>query len=322
MMRRMLAVITVAGLVWTGAVPARGADDPVAVSDMWPREFKLPNAKLLVYQPQVNSWTGNLLDFRAVVSLTPAGGTETFGVIWATARTQVDRIARMVTLENIALTRGYFPMLADTGAAYVGGLQTQLATFSSRIIALDLLEASLAASSTTKPDGVPVNNTPPTILVSYAPALLVAIDGAPVLRPVPNTQFERVINTQALILRRQGISTYYLHLYDGWLSAATLDQPWQPAAMVPAGIDQVAQTLAKNGQVDLIDGGNAQPKPSLASGVPGIYVSQTPTELLVFKGQPVFSSVNGTNLSWASNTASDVLLDNATGAYYILLSGR
>jgi len=91
---------------------------------------------------------------------------------------------------------------------------------------------------------------------------------------------------------------------------------------LPPGIDQVGQALGKSGQVDLIDGGDVQPKPTLTKGVPAIYVSQTPAELLVFKGQPAFAPIAGTSLTWASNTANDVFFDTATHTYYILLSGR
>lgn len=310
-------------LVWVCSAWAQGAKGAAPVSDVWPREFPLANATLLVYQPQINSWQGNLLDFRAAVGAKPAGSDqETFGVIWATARTQVDRVARMVTLEDLTLTKSNFPTLADNGAAYLRGLQTQVTTVAKRIVALDRLEASLAAAESARPAGLPVNTTPPAILVNYAPALLISIDGAPVLRPVPSSRFERVINTHALILREVGSTTFYLHVYDGWLYAGTLQGPWYQPMILPPGIDPVAQTLAKSGQVDLIDGGSAQPKPSLANGVPTIYVSQVPTELLVFKGQPVFTSIPGTSLTWASNTANDVLFDTATNSYYLLLSGR
>jgi len=324
--RRILVGVALAlagALAWAGAAPAQGAGGAVAVSDVWPREFKLSNATLLVYQPQINSWNENQLDFRAVVAAKRTGSDqETFGVIWATARTQVDRVTRMVVLEDVTLTKSNFPTLPDNGAALLREFQAQLASTAKRVIALDRLEASLAASATVKPAGIPVNNTPPTILVSYAPALLIPIDGAPVLRPVPGTAFERVINTHALILRPLGSSTFYLHVYDGWLYAGTLEQPWFQPMVLPAGIDQVAQTLAKSGVVDLIDGGKVQPKASLANGVPTIHVSQTPTELLMFKGQPAFVPITGTTLQWASNTANDVLLDTASKEYYVLLSGR
>ena len=172
-----------------------------------------------------SSWQGNQLAFRAAVAAKAQGAnTETFGVIWGSARTEVDRVARQVTLEDLHLTRSNFPTLPDNGAAYLSELQ-QPFQGAARTIALDRLEASLAASGTAPPSGVPVQNDPPQILVSNSPALLVPIDGRPVLRSVPNTQFERVINTRVLILRAQGSGTYYLHVYDGWLSASTVEGP-------------------------------------------------------------------------------------------------
>lgn len=61
--------------------------------------------------------------------------------------------------------------------------------------------------------------------------------------------------------------------------------------IIPLGADKVAGNLAKGGVVDLIDGGNMKPKPSLAQGVPTICVSHTPMELLVFNGQRNFALI-------------------------------
>jgi hypothetical protein len=78
-----------------------------APGDPWPRQFKLNNANVLVYQPQVDSWENNILSFRAVVSITPNGSKqEILGVIWATARTQVNRVSRIVVLEDIKESAG------------------------------------------------------------------------------------------------------------------------------------------------------------------------------------------------------------------------
>jgi hypothetical protein len=310
-----------AALAWSGAAQAQGAGT-AAPTDPWPRPITLGTATGLVYQPQVNSWQDNMLDFRAAVAVKPTGAVEeTFGVVTGSAWTQVDRVTHKVTLEFVTLTKVLFPTLPNDGAAYTQALEAQLRIVL-RTIALDRLETSLAASGTVKPAGIPVNNTPPRILVSYTPALLVPIDGAPVLRPVSGTQFERVINTQALILQPQGSTTFYLHVYNGWLYAGTLQGPWFQPFVLPPKIDQVAQTLARAGLVDLIDGGKTKPNPSLAKGVPTIYVSETPTELIVFKGQPAFTAIPGTTLTWASNTANDVVFDTATKEYYVLLSGR
>ena len=95
-----------------------------APADPWPRQFKLNNAAVLVYQPQVDSWENNILSFRAVVSITPNGTKqEILGVIWATARTQVNRVSRIVVLEDIKLTKSNFPTLTDHGASYMRSLE-------------------------------------------------------------------------------------------------------------------------------------------------------------------------------------------------------
>ena len=195
-----------------------------------------------------------------------------------------------------------------------------------KTISLDRLNASLALAGI-KPPTVAVQNNPPQVLVSYSPAILVPIDGAPVMKPAPNSsRFQRVINTRALILQGGFGNNYYIHVYDGWLSASSLAGPWSQVFMGPLeqnDANAIAQQLSKDGTVDLLDGGpKANPKPTLASGVPTIYTTQAPTELIVFKGQPDFVPIVGTQLLWASNTTSDVLINTANNDYYALLAGR
>jgi len=306
-----------------GAVPgAQNPPPPGPNPDPWPRQLQLQSGTVTVYQPQVESWQGNQLAFRSAVGSKPiAGGDEIFGVIWGTARTQVDRIQRTVVLEDFQLTRSRFPTLPDNGAALLAQLQGQL-PLATRTISLDRLSASLAAAGALAPGKLVVRNQPPVIFVSYSPALLVPIDGAPIWRPIPNTAFERVLNTRAAILRSLGGSNVYLHVYDGWMTAPSVNGPWTLATVEPQGIGLVAADLAQKGQIALMDGGNVQPKPTLANGAPAIFVSQTPAELLVFKGQPNFQPVGNTPLLWATNTTADVLVDTSDSGYYALLAGR
>ena len=281
---------------------------------------------MLVYQPQVNKWEGNQIDFRAAVAIKPTGAKdETFGVIFATARTQVDKVARTVVFENLKITKSDFPTLPDRGAAYGAELQKRFAS-DLKTISLDRLQASLALAGI-KPPTVAVQNNPPQVLVSYSPAILVPIDGAPVMKPAPNSsRFQRVINTRALILQGGFGNNFYIHVYDGWLSASSIAGPWSQVFMGPLeqnDANAIAQQLSKAGTVDLLDGGpKANPKPTLANGVPTIYTTQAPTELIVFKGQPDFVPIVGTQLLWASNTTSDVLINTTNNDYYALLAGR
>ena len=158
-MRRLASSLTIVAVL-AGAAHAQGTGRPPVPADPWPREVKLADATLLLYQPQVNSWAGNILDFRAAVAVTPTGSKqETFGVVWGTARTHVDRVSRIVTLEDLKLSRSNFPTLPDHGAAYLAALPARLGR-AQRTIALDRLQASLAASGTVKPAGHPGQRHP------------------------------------------------------------------------------------------------------------------------------------------------------------------
>jgi hypothetical protein len=301
------------------AQPSTGAPQ----ADPWPREITVNGAPALLYQPQVESWTDNQLAFRMAMGLKTAGGTaETYGVVWGTARTHVDKGNRLVTLDHLSVSQIRFPTLADNGSSYLPALRQALPG-ALATIALSRLEASLAASGTAQLAGLEVNNAPPAIIVSYGPAILVPIEGQPVWRAITDSRFERVINTQAMLARKRDDGTVYLHVYDGWMSAGSLSGPWTQAFFPPVGLDDVAQRLAKEGRVDLLNGGpNANPKPALSAGAPAIYVTQAPTELLIFKGTPNFQPIIGTNLLWATNTEADVIVDLNNNATYFLAAGR
>jgi hypothetical protein len=333
---RLLKLIAASSVALTALITfatypaAQTAGAPAAASALpafqWPRDVSISNAALLVYQPQVNSWVDNKIDLRAAMAIKPTGATEeTFGVVFVTARTQVDKVSRMVVFENMQITKLDFPTLPDHGAMYRAELQARL-TSDVRTISLDRLQASLAAAGI-KPPTVAVNNAPPQVIVSYSPAILVPIDGAPVMKPVPNHSLvQRVINTRALILQGGLGNNFYIHVYDGWLTSSTINGPWTQATLGPfqaKAASEIAQQLSKAGTVDLLDGGpKADPKPTLAGGVPTIYTAQGPAELVQFKGQPDFVPIVGTQLLWASNTTNDVLIDTTTNDYYVLLAGR
>lgn len=300
-----------------------GAESPTLPPDPWPRKLQADGRGLLLYQPQVVEWTGNRLTMRAAVAVQPgAGGEESFGTVAVQTRTQVDRVQRLAVLEGLSIVGADFPTLPDRGAALAKALGQTLAG-SVRVIPLDRLEASLAMTQSEPTAGVAVKNDPPRVIVSDSPAVLVPIQGAPVTKPVAGTQLQRVVNTRACILVGGPEGAYYLHLLDGWVTAPTLDGPWTRAEILPAGLDATASRLAAEGRVDLLDGAPQAPNLALiAAGIPAVYVTQTPAELLVFKGQPNLVPVQGTGLLWATNASGDVLVDTADSRYYVLLAGR
>jgi hypothetical protein len=322
-MKSMSKLAAAAALLFA-VLPALAQTPP---PDPWPRVVDLSTGQVLVYQPQINDWSGNQLSFRAAMAYKKDKSQgQDFGTLTATTRTQVDRVARTVVFENMQISKIDFPTLPDKGAS-IGPELTKAFAAQVRSISLDKLQASLAANGVKPSGAVEVANNAPQVLVSYVPAILVPIDGAPVMKPVPNhSRYQRVINTRALIVQGGLGDNYYIHVYDGWMSASSLSGPWtqaSPGPFVAKELNAIAAELSKNNTVDLLSGGpKANPKPSLANGAPAIYTSQTPAELIVFKGQPDFVPIVGTQLLWASNTTSDVLIDISTNTYYVLLAGR
>ncbi len=70
----------------------------------------LSTGQVLVYQPQINSWKDNQLDFRAALAYKADGSKDqAFGVVFATTRTQVDRAQRNVVFEDLKIGKLDFP---------------------------------------------------------------------------------------------------------------------------------------------------------------------------------------------------------------------
>ena len=76
----------------------------------WPREIDTPEAKIVMYQPQLESFEGNRLTGRAAVAVTPRGRTEpVFGAVWIDARVSTDRDNRINGLAvGSVYVSGYF----------------------------------------------------------------------------------------------------------------------------------------------------------------------------------------------------------------------
>ncbi len=320
----LCALLAVPGLA--ACTPAiSGLGEPPAASDIdpWPRQLTSGDDTFSVFQPQYERWQQGRLDGRAAVAVeTKASAQPTYGVIWFTARAEVDKETRMVTLEDLTVSKADFPTVPDRGAGYVTTLR-QILSGQPLTIALDRLQAELEVERVEDPARiVSVKNDPPRIFVSEAPALLVRIDGEPVLRSVAGTDLLQVINTRALLLRDQS-AQYYLWLMNRWLAASKLDGPWAVPNFAPASLEAAKPAAVQSGQVDLLDDPAPDLKKLLQEGaVPPIYVSTTPAELLVLEGRPVLAPIAATEIQEVTNTDDDLFLYTPEQAYYVLLSGR
>src|SRR5438105_14658333 len=67
----------------------------------WPRAFKDGTQEFVIYQPQVDRWEGNRIYLYSAVEMKKGAQTASqYGVVWFSARTEVDKINRLVTLKR------------------------------------------------------------------------------------------------------------------------------------------------------------------------------------------------------------------------------
>ena len=288
----------------------------VAQDPGWPREATVGGARLVYYQPQVDDWQSfKNLDFRLAVSLTPAGGKAVVGVVSVHALTDVDVDTRTVLIHDLTISETRFPSLEAEAAAPMDQLmRTFLAPDKTVTISLDRLVASV-----NKPDsvvGVDVNNDPPPIFVSYGPAILVQVEGQPILAAIPETSLEFVVNANWPLFWDKAQSAFYLFTEIQWLAAPQLGGPWVFTRTLPKDMSK----LVRDPQWAALK--KAVPPPAAKSAVPKVFFSDQPAEVIVFTGQPVYRTIPGTELVYASNTDSALFVHNPTSEYYFLAAGR
>lgn len=312
---------------------AAPADSEKTLDTGWPREIAYGDATLLLYQPQVENWEGNLLQVRIAVAVKPAGAKEpaNYGVIWLSGRTEVDKVNRQVLLDSVQLTRTDFPALSEKSKEYEEFLRSKLPG-KTWVISLDRLEAALDAADSDHPvQGYALKNDPPRIFYSNVPALLVLIDGDPVMQPMAGTKLQRVINTRVLVVFDAKANKYYLRLMEGWLEAPALNAGWTVTKKISGDLKKAGQAAAASKQIDMLDGPPASKdgktrqtlQDAAKSGsVPTIYLSLVPAELIQTQGPPEAEAIPDTDLLWVTNTGNNLFVDTATNDYYVLLSGR
>ncbi|TBR39523.1 MULTISPECIES: hypothetical protein [Dyella] len=297
----------------------------------WPRTYDVSGQHLVIHQPQLDSWEGNQLKGRAAVAVrtgtvTGSDGKQhdklSYGVMWFSARTDTDKMAHTVALSNLTVEKVSFPTDTARQDTYLAALR-EIAKRGGQVVSLDTLQASLVISQQMKFDNkAAVKNDPPDIVFAFQPALLVLIDGKPVFKSSGVTGVSRVINTRSLVLEQGG--KYYLAVAGRWMTASSLQAQWTSATSVSPALEQAKKQAVDAKLVDVLD----QPPPALKTALdrgvtPEIVLRSSPTELIQFDGEPQFDAVPNTQLAYASNTGSDVFVDQGhDGAWYVLISGR
>ena len=159
-----------------------------------------------------------------------------------------------------------------------------------------------------------VSTQVPAIFASTTPAIVLMVDGKPVLVPIEGTNLQYVVNTN-WDLFNDG-SEYFLLSGKTWLKSKEPSGPWTATTKLPAEMAKLPKGQNWDGVLKQV------PPPAGAPPAPKVFFTEHPAELIVFRGAPVYAPIAGTSLSYATNTEDSIFLHKPDNQVYALLSGR
>ena len=300
------------------AATSTGTAATQVVDGGWPRLYELKSGgNFLVYQPQIASWENQkkLVAHSAVSYKAKASDKPAIGTIKLEATTKASLTERLVSMQDFKILEANFQTLPkDQLRAVVAEIEAAI-PHDERVIALDRVLAGMDKSSILPKNIEGVKADPPAIFFSKTPAVIVNLDGEPIWSPIKDNDLKFAVNTNWDLFQHP-TAGYFLRNEASWLKATDVKGPWAPAGPLPDSFKKLpAEENWKDVKANL-------PGKSLKPGALTVFVTQTPGELILLTGEPVYKPVEGTGLLWVSNTESDVFRMGKTGLVYYLVAGR
>jgi len=284
----------------------------------WPREIKTDNYLITLYQPQPETFKGNVLTGRMAISIKNAKEEMTFGALWYEAKVSTDLDDRTATLKEITIPVVKFPDLDD---------ETKLEQLKALIVksfkGLDItmsVDKIISTLETVENDDLnkDFKNDAPVIYFRTEGSVLVMIDGEPKLKKAESSTIETVINSPFFIAK--SADNYYLKGGDFWYtSTAIKSNSWAVTTKIPSDIKKLGEKeIEKSKENEDTKEDKSQGPPSSAK----IIISTVPAELIIADGELKYEPIKNTSLLYVTNTESDIIMDITSQHHFILLNGR
>ncbi|MFT5770127.1 MAG: hypothetical protein ACI9H8_002110, partial [Lysobacterales bacterium] len=275
----------------------------------WPKEIEADQATVVIYQPQPEKLSGNMLSGRAAISITLKDTEEPiFGVMWFTARLDTDRDSDTVIVSDIKVENVAWPESKDAGE------QRFTAIFEASIpeegveISMERLSASLQTAELEQKSLTELKNDPPIIEFLETLTVLLMYDGEPRLKDIENSDYQRVMNTPFAVACDKKGKACWLSSGSFWYKSKEALGPFTPNNSPPADLAKMIPAPEEQ------DGSPLTP--------PLIVVATEATEVISTQGKPKWTALTGGELLYVENTETAWLRELSTGNMYVLLSGR
>lgn len=291
----------------------------------WPKVITANDGSIIkVYQPEPESLSGDILKFRAVVSVQNSDSQDPlFGTFWSVATISTDRDTRLV---HFVYTRvPNLKLSSDSDVNRIAYLKTTLETQLPQAgitLPMDQLLTQLDNNIEKHKLAQNFDNNPPHIIYANRPSILVLVDGEPKMKKNPNWGLDAVVNTPYTIVRNTD-GQFYLYGAKHWYRAPSATGPFSPANNPPANLSKIASDVDAANDAQAGYSSKAEKSDdNVYTGYSDIIVSTQPAELIQTNGQANMVPIDNTALLYAANSSNDIFLDTNTQQYYILISGR
>jgi hypothetical protein len=285
----------------------------------WPKSIAGNNGgQIKIYQPQVESYSGNTLKSRSAISVIPQGKKDpVFGAIWWQA--SIADNGRSVRIQSLDITNIKFPDGVDDEATAAIKSRVEMAVPEMNLnIAKDDINNSLNNTQQQSALSFSFNNAPPKVIYSTQPSMLVLIDGQPKWQNNSTYGVDAVVNSPFTIVKNSD-GRFYLYGGKNWYSASSATGPYEYVRNTPSNLQQI-ESAVKNSQASNNNDEAAEQRNS--NTIPAVIVSTEPAELIQSEGEANFAPVENTGLLYVKNSSNDIFMDVNSQQYYVLLSGR
>lgn len=284
--------------------------DPVS----YPREITGETGTVVVHTPQIDTWKDfEKIEGRVAIEVTPAGEEEpVFGVAEFTADTDPNLELRIVAVENAEISVTSFAVADDARRKQLDQVVRKTVQRKTQYMPLDVILTYIAPNAEL-PEEEGLSFEPPPIFYSSTPAILVIMDGEPLLASIPDTKLQYAVNTNWDLFRYKE-KEWYLRNDSHWLKNKELSGEWKYDNSLPSHFKK------------LPDDGNwtevkaAIPPEKSEEDEPIVFVSDRPAELILIDGTPLYNTVGGPGLEYVDDTESDLFRYETK--FYYLVSGR
>ncbi len=164
----------------------------------------------------------------------------------------------------------------------------------------------------------------PKVFYSTVPAEVILFNGKPVYAKIPQTQLLYATNTDAAFFLYTPTNEYYYLAAGRWFRSKDLQGKWAYASMdLPADFAKIPLSSPAGAVLSSVPGTEEAKDAVLIAQIPTVMEidpkSAAAQAKVSYSGDPQFAPIEGTSLSYATNTADKVI--KVGDVYYLCLQG-